>query len=759
MARKKRSGAAMSSSPVPMSSPGAPPAPARAAQGVPPGAGVGGGVVAILSLMMFLAPALGSPREELLQDTLKSIIVSFGALAAALWLLWQWRGRAVQAQWHGLVALPLLLMAHALGSMAWSHTYLGGVEAVRWFIFALLLWVGAQVLTRERVITLAWGIHAGAVVASVWAALQFWMDFRFFPQGPNPASTFVNRNFFAEYVVCALPFSVLLLARARSSATMFFLALTIGLNIVALMMTGTRSALVSLLMLAVLLPVVLWLYRAQFEFPKWRNGHRWMVGAVLALTVLGLGYVDSGNPRVLDEGRGNTPMARAWSRTLSLATAEEYAVRSFSIRLIMWKDTARMMAANPLSGVGAGAWEVEAPLYQSPGSQLETDYYAHNEILQLLAEYGLIGWLFLLLLLAYLVSAAWRTWRDRSAEGLAEAPLRALALASLLAMLLVSNAGFPWRLAATGAIFALALAVLAASDLRRAGPRWLEAAVPVRPVQVTGGLAGLAVCTALAGFITHQAVQCEYMIVRATRLALTVSGSGAPGAPRWAKTRAEIIELIRTGTRINPHYRKITPIVADELARWGDWRNAIWIWESVISSRPHIVVILTNIARGHVYLGQYEQAAAYLERARALQPNAPAVRSLDVVLMSRTGQEARAAAFVRDAMDNNSFDQDMLNAAFILGQRTGDHALAIRAMTLRIERWPETAAAGWMHLGNFYHSVVRDDVKAVEALRAGLQAARGPREREDLLTQVPPVLLPGVNAAVAPAPQTSASKP
>ena len=45
------------------------------------------------------------------------------------------------------------------------------------------------------------------------------------------------------------------------------------------------------------------------------------------------------------------------------------------------------------SGVGAGAWEVDVPLYQDEGAQLETDYYVHNEILQLLGEYGLVGWI------------------------------------------------------------------------------------------------------------------------------------------------------------------------------------------------------------------------------------------------------------------------------------------------------------------------------------------------------------------------------
>ena len=41
-----------------------------------------------------------------------------------------------------------------------------------------------------------------------------------------------------------------------------------------------------------------------------------------------------------------------------------------------------------------------------------------------------------------------------------------MALCSLLTLLMVSNAGFPWRLASTGLIFALSVAILAASDAR-----------------------------------------------------------------------------------------------------------------------------------------------------------------------------------------------------------------------------------------------------------------------------------------------------
>src|SRR5512133_2332722 len=227
MARKKRSRADAGIPPAT----GPAPAAAHARAGMVEAGGAA--LVAIFAVMMFLAPALGVPHEEMLQDTLKSIVVSFSALGAALLFSWEQRDRREPLRWHALVWLPLLLMAYALGSMAWSHAYLGAVEAIRWFVFALIAWLGVNCLSRDRLSTLAWGIHAGAVVASLWAALQFWVDFGLFPQGPHPASTFVNRNFFAEFAVCTLPFSALLLARARRSAEAVAMAAGIALVIVA----------------------------------------------------------------------------------------------------------------------------------------------------------------------------------------------------------------------------------------------------------------------------------------------------------------------------------------------------------------------------------------------------------------------------------------------------------------------------------------------------------------------------------------------
>ncbi|MDB5882243.1 MAG: O-antigen polymerase [Ramlibacter sp.] len=714
--------------------------------------------VVLLATLMFLAPALGVTHEEMLQDTLKSMIVSLGALAAALAFFWeQWRRRE-PLRWHAVVWLPLGLAAYALGSMAWSHTYLAAVEAIRWVVFSLLVWLGLNTLSRERLPTLAAGIHLGALVASLWAALQFWFDFRLFPEGPPPASTFVNRNFFAEFAVCTLPFAAILLARARQSAQVALLSVSSAFIVVAILMTGTRAALIALwLQLLVVLPYAAWLYRGQLALGGWSRGTRWLAAGLLIATVAGLGVIPTGDPKIADEGRGMTALERGFKRTGSISASDP----SLGIRMVMWKATAGMIRDRPLSGVGAGAWENAITLYQAEGAQLETDYYVHNEFLQLLAEYGIVGWLFLLALMAYLLDALRRTLTGRAPQQQAEGPWRAVLLCSLMSLMVVSNVGFPWRMASTGALFALCLGGLAASDARLGAlAPWAASRIRWRPAMSQVALLIVAMAFVLAIYISQQAAQAEQKIVRATKLALSVSASANPRGRQWEPTKAEMLGLIREGIAINPHYRKITPMVADELARWGDWRDAIWIWESVLSSRPHIVAIMTNIARGYATLGQMDKALEYLARAEKVQPHAPSVLSLQVVLYGRTGQQEKALAIARQAIADKVYDYDLVNGTFVLAWRAGDYPLAAQAMELRMTGWPQTRTQGYLQLGNMYASGAKDREKALDAFRHAL-AMTPAGETEALLAEIPPEYRAALGLrgeAPAAAGQTSASK-
>ena len=697
--------------------------------------------VVILALMMFLAPAIGVPNEMMLQDTLKSIVVSFAAVGAGLLFFWQERNRRDGLRWHAVMWLPLALMFYALGSMVWSHTYLGGVEAIRWFIFSLILWLGINTLSRQRYTYLIEGIHWGAVVCSLWTVLQFYFDFSYFPQGPNPASTFVNRNFFAEFVVSTLPFTAYLLVQAKSSSRIALMAFTLGFNIVALMMTGTRGALTAMwLLLFLLFPLIAIVYRKQLHFNQWDSGKKILACGVLLATVLTLALSPSGNSKLIAERTSTgqlTPFVMASARTASISMTDS----SLGVRFIMWQATMAMIKTNPVAGVGAGAWEAVQPLYQAEGSQLETDYYAHNEILQLLAEYGLTGLLFLLALFTYLLRAAWKTLKNRTPEGLAEAPMRATVLASLLAFLIVSSIGFPWRLAATGSLFALCLAMLAASDARLS-VRGVTAAtrLPWRPVYSQVLAVSMTVCLALTAYISQQAAATENKIITAVKMALSISQSGDVNNPKWDKTKREMLTLAKDGIAINTHYRKITPMIADELAKWGDWKNAVWVWESVVLSRPYVVAMMSNIARGYSQLGNDEKALEYLARCEKIQPKAVSVRSLKVILMSRIGKEKEAAILAQQYMNEGTVDFDLLSAAYVLGMRKSDFDMAIQGLELRNKDWPESRQDGYLKIAKIYVNQKKDDAKAVAAYKGALDATPE-KEREALRQQIPPQLL------------------
>ena len=265
--------------------------------------------------------------------------------------------------------------------------------------------------------------------------------------------------------------------------------------------------------------------------------------------------------------------------------------------------------------------------------------------------------------------------------------------------LLVSNAGFAWRMAATGALFALSLAMLAASDIRLGvGKGWLWRSVFCKARYSGHALYAMAVCTAVALYIAQQAVECEGKIVRAIKIALAISQSGQPNDPRWQPAKAEMLTLLREGIAINPHYRKLTPVAADAMAQWGDWGNATWLWESVLKSRPHIVLMLANAARGQMRAGDFQKSQDYLDRAKNIQPSAPSLVSLELMLWSQTGREQAAAGRAKALLNTGKFDHDLIQAAYFLGSLTRDPALSIQAMSWASRHGPPkppTAGSSW----------------------------------------------------------------
>lgn len=90
-------------------------------------------------------------------------------------------------------------------------------------------------------------------------------------------------------------------------------------------------------------------------------------------------------------------------------------------RMITTKITWEMFQEKPWFGWGAGSWRYVFPMYQSAYPEIyyqrydqnrgwigrKVYYYAHNDIVQFLCEYGLVGCLFVVMIFAFWVGLQW----------------------------------------------------------------------------------------------------------------------------------------------------------------------------------------------------------------------------------------------------------------------------------------------------------------------------------------------------------------
>src|SRR5690606_33276668 len=77
-------------------------------------------------------------------------------------------------------------------------------------------------------------------------------------------------------------------------------------------------------------------------------------------------------------------------------------------RLYIWSAAVRMIAENPLTGVGGGNFPFVYADYRPEGDRRTTVSFAHNLFLHVLAEYGVIGLVPFALMIGL---ALWRGWR------------------------------------------------------------------------------------------------------------------------------------------------------------------------------------------------------------------------------------------------------------------------------------------------------------------------------------------------------------
>lgn len=315
----------------------------------------------------------------------------------ALWLLGFAALLPLQVFWLDIAYPELSLLATLYVIWAAWLIWLGRVLAKSCGMEQMALWLAAMLVL-------------GGLLNAAAAALQFYSIDSLF--GSLIASlgaiqrgaygNFGQNNHFADYVSLALVSTLYL--RIKGWLTLPATVACVGIFLYALSLSGSRS---TWLYLAVTLAISLW-FRARSDAPRLRRAA--MVIAVLlplfalmqyAMTAYGLAIRPELPGAVYSPV---TPIDR-FVEEMAQAVSPQAGSSGLATRAYMWHQALLMWSRTPLLGVGIGQY---AGVFFEQAAELSYyhishyDRNAHNALMQLLAETGLLG--------AGLVCAALGAW-------------------------------------------------------------------------------------------------------------------------------------------------------------------------------------------------------------------------------------------------------------------------------------------------------------------------------------------------------------
>ena len=427
--------------------------------------------IGLMWTLPFLQPYHRFPLPSFYSEWL-ALALGLGALA---WLARaaSWRGSALPAALVPLLGFIVLLVVQvAAGKVAYGGQALVAGLYVAWTVLLVVLAAGLRrALGLEGIATvLAWFLAVGGLVGALLALLQHYqvsgLESLIFPKTRSQVyGNLGQNNHFAAYCTLALASLAYLYASRRLhvaalAAGALPLLFVIGLS-------GSRS---SLLFLAFTLGLaLLYAWRRGTGGRRLAGSALLLIGAFVVIQLLGsLGSgpgpgTGGGEATVLERLRGGEGSGGA---------------KSLEFRLQIARESWDMFARAPWLGVGWGQFPWYDVEYRALHGQAIASWpfnHAHNIVLHLLAETGLVGLL--------LIAAAAVLW----ARGLRHAAidLPHWWLAALIGVIaLHSLVEHPLWYAYFLGMAAIAVGLLAPGDFR---PRLERAAAPLMAVLIGAG--------------------------------------------------------------------------------------------------------------------------------------------------------------------------------------------------------------------------------------------------------------------------------
>ncbi len=419
--------------------------------------------------------------------------------------------------------------------------------------------------------------------------------------GFRASGLFISPNHLAGFLESALILATSLCFwggfRARAKMIFGYLAL---ICLTGLVLTGSRGGYLSAgAGLAVFVSASVWALRSRFS----RGVMPRIVAIIAAITIIG------------------GTLAFVAERSFAIRTRANTVFVASDIRIHLWQAAWKQFQLAPVFGTGSRTYVYYGRTFRAPPVQTDP-VFAHNDWLQALAEYGIVGVLLITGLVAAHLRHGWRRWTELAAGLTAAMPehggKHALALqigtiSAIAAALMHAMIDFNLHIPANLLVLAFLFGMLAT---READTRWEKALWPARVLHALPAALGLWMLAVGAPRVPGEL------------FAEIARGKLASGDIRGALEAAG--EAIGRGVRNPDLYFQLGEVQriagqrlpTDEARRFAI-EDALEAYAEALAIYPQDVGIVLRNAWALGRLGRFAEAEPLIARAKQIDPNSP----------------------------------------------------------------------------------------------------------------------------------------
>jgi len=409
-----------------------------------------------------------------------------------------------------------------------------------------------------------------------------------------------------------------------------------------------------------------------------------------------------------------------------------------------------MIGTHPLRGVGAGGWNSASPLFLPENLDTENVWMAHNEAIQLVAEYGAAGWA-ALLGLGFLVFSRMRSIATETKISTDLAPTfeEWVALTSILSFAIVSLSGLPLQHATTCYALALSIGYLLATRRNVPPPLSDRASKPL----LFSGRAISSIFLLLCLAISIQGMRSDAYMQAAARKLYSLTLNTSTPKDQALKIRTEAISELEQGLAIYSNHGLTTMGITSQLAGMDEPKTVIRLSNLMLETRPHVVALRCNIARARTEMGDFNGAGEILKWIKINRPNAACLPFSEFIYSFKQENFPRALALGQELISSINEKSDPATTRYVVDYsyraaiRVPDINAAVSILKFRAERWPDLRAASWFLTGQLLAQQAGASVssEALNAFKKALLVASN-QERQALQQRVPDAYRQAVNA-------------